>query len=179
MSKTRIDALIVVEGATDKALLTSFLDADIVITNGSDVPRGTIDYLKEISLTRDIIVLTDPDSPGKRIRDILDANIPDLKHAYIPKEKCIKRHKVGVAESSKEDILEALSNLIPSSTSKKGNLTYADLYELGLVGKEDSDALRKKVSQTLHLGECNGKTFLKRANALSLDKEKLENAIHG
>ena len=179
MSKTHLDALIVVEGATDKALLTSFLDADIVITNGSDVPRGTIGYLKEISLTRDIIVLTDPDSPGKRIRDVLDANIPNLKHAYIPKQKCIKRHKVGVAESSKEDVLEALSHLVPSSPVQRGTLTYVDLYELGLVGNEDSDALRKKVAETLHLGECNGKTFLKRANALSLDKETLENAIHG
>ena len=179
MSKVHYEALIVVEGATDKALLTSFLDSEIVITNGSDVPRGTIDYIKKCSATRDVVVLTDPDSPGKRIRDVLDAEIPGLYHAYIPKEKCIKRHKVGVAESSKEDILEALSHIVPSKTQSKGNLTYADLLKLGLVGSANADLLRRKVSSAFHLGECNGKAFLKRVNALSLSKEELEQAIHG
>ena len=179
MSKIHYEAVIVVEGATDKALLTSFLDSEVVITNGSDVPRGTIEYLKGVSATRDVVVLTDPDSPGKRIRDILDEAIPGLYHAYIPKAKCIKGHKVGIAESSKEDILEALSHIVPSKQAKLGTLTYADLYELGLVGKPDSNALRKKVSEALHLGECNGKSFLQRVNALSLDKERLKEVLHG
>lgn len=179
MSKIHYDALIVVEGATDKALLTSFLDSEVVITNGSDVPRGTIDYLKEASATRNIVVLTDPDAPGKRIRDELDKAIPNLLHAYIPKEKCIKKHKVGVAESSKEDILEALSHIAPSSSNKAGFLTFADLYELGLMGSEESSAKRNQLSKRFHLGECNAKTFLKRINALSLDKETLEDALHG
>ena len=87
MSKTVINALIVVEGTTDVSLLTSFLDAEIVTTNGSDVPRETIDYILEASKRKDVIVLTDPDYPGKRIRDVLDRHIPNLKHAYIPKEK--------------------------------------------------------------------------------------------
>ena len=179
MSKVHYDALIVVEGATDKALLTSFLDSEIVITNGSDVPRGIIEYIKGVSATRDVVVLTDPDAPGKKIRDTLDQEIPGLYHAYIPKERCIKGHKVGIAESSKEDILEALSHIVPSKQSKTGNLTYADLYELGLVGKPNSDTLRKKVSAHFHLGECNGKSFLQRANALSLDIDTLKEAIYG
>ena len=61
MSKTVINALIVVEGTTDVSLLTSFLDAEIVTTNGSDVPRETIDYILEASKRKDVIVLTDPD----------------------------------------------------------------------------------------------------------------------
>jgi ribonuclease M5 len=53
---------------------------------------------------RTVVVLTDPDAPGKRIRDLLDEHIPGLLHAFIPKEKAIKHHKVGVAESSKDVI---------------------------------------------------------------------------
>ena len=134
MSKTVINALIVVEGTTDVSLLTSFLDAEIVTTNGSDVPRETIDYILEASKRKDVIVLTDPDYPGKRIRDVLDQHIPNLKHAYIPKEKAIKHHKVGVAESDKETILDALSHITITKSPTPGNLTYSDLLELKLVG---------------------------------------------
>ena len=89
--KTRIEPLLVVEGATDVAFLQSFLDADFVITNGSEVSRETIDYLKAVKKSREIVVLTDPDFPGQRIRNILDQEIPGLLHAFIPKEKAIKK----------------------------------------------------------------------------------------
>jgi ribonuclease M5 len=171
-------AIIVVEGKSDKDLIDSFMLADIVITNGSEVSRGTIEYLQKCAQKRSIVVLTDPDFPGKRIRDVLDRNIPGLLHAYIPKERCIKKHKVGVAESSKDDILEALANLIPASYSSKGILTMNDLTELGLSGGEESSLLREKVCQNLHLGHTNAKTFLKRANAIGLSKKELEDAIH-
>lgn len=173
------DAIIVVEGTTDKAFLSAFIDAEFVLTNGSDVPQRTIDYLKEALKTRDIIVLTDPDSPGKRIRDILDQQIPDLKHAYVEKAKCIKHHKVGVAESNQTEVLRALDCIIPSKNApKKGNLTANDLFELGLIGGNDSSKLREKVELKLNLGHTNGKSLLQRANALGLTRKDLERAVH-
>ena len=60
MNKIQYPAIIVVEGTSDEALISSFMDADIVVTNGSDVPRETIEYLKEAKKKRDIVVLTDP-----------------------------------------------------------------------------------------------------------------------
>ena len=123
------DPILVVEGASDKAFISTFLEADFVITNGSEVSRETIEYLKEAKKTRDIVVLTDPDSPGKRIRDILDQNIPGLLHAFVPKEHSIKHHKVGVAESTEFDVMNALSHIIPSKAVKKGDLTLADFYD--------------------------------------------------
>ena len=172
-------AIIVVEGKTDKDLIDSFLLADVVITNGSEVSRETIDYLKKASQNRQIIVLTDPDSPGKRIRDILNAEIPGLLHAYIPKERCIKKHKVGVAESSKADILEALSHLVPSKDSLKASLTMDDFFDLGLAGGEKSSFLRDEIGTKLHLGHANAKTLLRRANALGLTEKDLEEALNG
>ena len=84
MKKT-LDAILVVEGKTDVAFLSNYIDAEFVITNGSDVPPKTIEYLKEASKNREIIVLTDPDFPGKKIRDTLDKEIPNLKHCFIDK----------------------------------------------------------------------------------------------
>lgn len=178
MSKTVINALIVVEGTTDVSLLTSFLDTEIVTTNGSDVPRETIDYILEASKRKDVIVLTDPDYPGKRIRDVLDQHIPNLKHAYIPKEKAIKHHKVGVAESDKQTILDALSHITITKSPAPGNLTYSDLLELKLVG-ENSKVNKEKVEIHFHLGYGNGKTLLKRLNAMNINKKQLEEFING
>ena len=42
--KKIINAIIVVEGKSDVQFLESFIDAEFVITNGSDVPRETINY---------------------------------------------------------------------------------------------------------------------------------------
>jgi ribonuclease M5 len=172
-------AILVVEGKSDKALIESFLDADIITTNGSEVSRETIDYIKEASKKRSVIVLTDPDSPGKRIRDILNQNIPGLLQAFVPKSKSIKHHKVGVAESSKDVILEALSHVVPSSSSIKAQLTFNDFLDLGLVSGEDSSHKRDKIGEALHIGHGNGKCLLKRANALGLTKEDLRKALDG
>ena len=172
-------ALIVVEGASDKAFLTSFLNAEIVTTNGSEVSRETIDYIKEASKAKDVVVLTDPDFPGKKIRDKLDSQIPNLKHVFIPKEKAIKGHKVGVAESDKETILQALMFPLEKKSTKGEHLTMADLFDLGLVGGEDCALLREKTMAKLHLGHGNAKTFMKRANSMGLTKGDIEKAIHG
>ena len=173
----RFTPILVVEGASDKAFISTFLEADFVITNGSEVSRETIEYIREAKKTRDVVVLTDPDSPGKRIRDILDQNIPGLLHAFVPKEHSIKHNKVGVAESSEEDVMNALSHIVPSKDVKKGNLTLADFYDLGLSGSDSSKKRRDIVAKKLHLGFGNAKTLLQRANALGISKEQIEEAL--
>ncbi len=176
--KVKYPNVIVVEGKMDKDLLETFLEADIVTTNGSEVSRETIEYIRALSKTRTIVVLTDPDAPGKRIRDILNSEITGLFNAFIPKEKAIKRHKVGVAESDKATIMDALNHLmVPSSNSKTSNLSMNDLFELGLVGQPDSVEKRRVLENRLHVDQVNGKTLLKRLKALGLDRKDLEEAI--
>jgi len=167
------DGIIVVEGNTDEALLRTFINCEIVKTGGSAVTRGTIDYLKESSKHRKIIVLTDPDFPGTQIRNKLDDQIPNLHHAFVPKKLCIRKNKVGIAESNQEAIIDALEHLIINNGVAYGNLTNADLLELGLIGTENACTTREKIEETLHLGHTNGKTLLKRLNSLRITKEEL------
>ena len=82
----KIDGVIVVEGKSDVAFLSNFIEAEFVTTNGSEIPDSTIEYLKEISGKSSIYVLTDPDSPGEKIRAKLNENIPNLKHCFVKKE---------------------------------------------------------------------------------------------
>ena len=172
--RNRINGIIVVEGKTDVAFLSEFIEAEFVTTNGSEIPVKTIEYLKKSSQNRDIFVLTDPDSPGKRIRDILDANINNLHHCFVAKENSIKHHKVGVAESTQQEVLNALKNFITTTTSPKGNVEMSDLVNLGLVGLNNSDEKRIKICEKYHLGYCNAKTFLKRINNCGITFEELK-----
>ena len=174
MSKLTLSAILVVEGAMDQAFLSNFIDCEFVQTNGSAVSRETIDYLKEASKT----ILTDPDSPGNLIRSRIAAEVPTCLHAFVRKEHSIKGKKVGVAESTKEEVLLALSHLVPAPHDV-GGLTMTDLEELGLSGNANSVELRDRVAERLHLGHVNAKMFLKRANALNLTKEDLRRAIDG
>ena len=175
--KKVINGIIVVEGVTDVAFLSQFLDAEFVTTNGSEIPQKTIEYLKKSSENRDIFVLTDPDSPGKKIRDELDQYIPNLKHCFVSKEQSIKKNKVGVAESTKEEVLKALDNYIQTDKTKLGCITRTDLNKLGLEGDENSALKREKIINKFHLGHCNAKTFLKRVNYSNLTIEDLINNL--
>ena len=173
----KIKEIIVVEGKSDLIFLSSFLDADIITTNGSEISKETLELIKKANETRGVIVLTDPDYPGIRIRNIISEYIGDCKHAFVEKSKAIKGKKVGIAETKKEDILNALENVITFKKDSKKEVYETDLYELGLIGKEDSKNKREKICNYYRLGWCNGKTFLKRINMFGLTKKDLEEVM--
>ena len=178
--KKIIKPVIVVEGQSDVNKLCLLVDADFVITNGSEVSRETLDYIKELSLTRDIIVLTDPDYPGMRIRTLVNEYVPNCYNAFVDKNKSIKHHKVGVAECENEEILRALKDMIKYQEIevKEDLLNEKDLFELGLNGKANSKDLRNIVSLKFHLGPVNSKSLLKRLNMLGIDKNTLKEVLN-
>ena len=170
--------LIVVEGKTDIDFLSKFITADFYSVNGSAVSEKDLDFIKEYKKKGDVIVLTDPDFPGTKIRNYLNENISGLENAYVRKEFSIKKHKVGVAESSKDEVLRALKNKIKFSENKtEQSVTIQDLYSLGLIGDNNSSSLRKIVSENFHLGFNNAKSLLKKLNMLNIKKEEIETVL--
>lgn len=178
MSKLHIDEVLVVEGKMDKQLLEQYIDGDIITTNGSAISDETISLLKELSKTRRIIVFTDPDFPGKQIRNKIDSEVECI-HCFIEKEKAIKGKKVGVAETNINDLLEVLKEKIVKSDYNKGNLTINDLNDLGLNGRNNSSYLRDELSKKLHIDHCNAKMMVKRLNMLGITKEQLKEIMEG
>ena len=170
--KKIINGIIVVEGKTDVDFLSSYIEAEFVVTNGSALNQDTINYLKNTN--RDIYVLTDPDFPGKKIRDELSANIQNLRHVFIKKENSIKHGKVGVAEGDISEILRAFENAYVEKTNVSNTITMNDLVDLGFVGTNDSKKKRERACNNLCLGFCNAKTFLKRLNNNGITKETLK-----
>ena len=52
-----------------------------------------------------------------------------------------------------------------------------DLFELGLMGGDDSVFKRRTLENRLHIDQVNGKTLLKRLKALGLERKDLEEAL--
>lgn len=171
--------LIVVEGKTDIDFLSTFLDCDFYSVNGSAVSDKDIDFIKEYLKKGEVVILTDPDFPGLKIRNYLNEKIPGLKNAFVRKENSIKHNKVGVAESTVDEVKSALQNakVFSSKGTDYNTITMSDLIELGLAGNQNSFKLRKKVSENLHIGFSNCKTLLKKLNMLEITKEELEEVV--
>lgn len=167
-------SVIIVEGIHDEMRIKSiYSDANVLITNGREIDPKTIELIKKLSLDHEIIVFTDPDAPGERIRNIITEAVPTAKQAFLRKKDCISKNKkkVGIEHAANDVIIDALEHLIEPNDI--GNITLLDLYELGLNGFVGSGVLRDKISEILNIGKPNAKTFLKRVNLLRISKEEL------
>jgi len=174
-----MESIIVVEGLHDEINIKSvYPNAKCVITNGSEISVDTIKLLKELSKQYDIIVFTDPDSPGERIRSIISNEIPTCSHAFLRNCDCRSKNgrKVGIEHAPKDAIIAALESVYRYE-DHLDTITNNELYELGLNGKSDSRIIRDKISDYLNIGKPNAKTFLKRVNLLQLTKKDLEELL--
>lgn len=162
-----IKEVIVVEGVNDTKRLKAFFDCETIETHGLGLKKETIELIKDINSKRGVILFLDPDTPGEKIRNRLNNEIPNLKNAFVLKENAKTKKKVGIEHADKETLLEALNNLITYS-DKRDSLSLEEFNELGLSGNADSTIKRDILSKHYHLGKCNAKTMLKRLNMLEI-----------
>ena len=165
----KIDRAVIVEGRYDKIKLSSILDAVIIETEGFGIfnNKEKQQLIRRLANTKGLLILTDSDSAGFKIRSFIKGIVPaeTIKHAYIPdifgkekrKTEASKEGKLGVEGVKKELILEALEKAgvfcEETENTEKREITKLDLYEDGLSGRADSDALRKKLLFHLQLPE--------------------------
>lgn len=191
----KVKETIIVEGAYDKIKLSGFIDGVILTTGGFTVfknekLRKTIKTLAEET---GIVILTDSDSAGFKIRNFIKQNIPEecIKHAYIPdikgkekrKKEAGKEGLLGVEGMSEEIIIDALKKagctVDGSKTQPKTEreITKADLMRLGLAGGSGSAELRRGLANELKLpAKLSANMLLDILNRL-LTYEELERLI--
>jgi len=169
----KIKELIVVEGKHDKAKLEKLFDCEVVITNGLALSQETIEYIKQASISRGVIVMTDPDNPGEKIRrQIIDANV-ECEHIFIEKKKAIGKRNVGIEYVKDEDIVEAFKHKVYLGETKN-SLSWYDYLDLNLNSKEK----REKISEIFNIGHCNNKTLFKRLNVIGVSKKDILEKIN-
>lgn len=160
--------VIVCEGRYDKDTLSQVFDAVIIETGGFGVfnDREKLELLRRLAEARGLVILTDSDAAGFQIRGYLKGAIDPalVKHAYIPdvsgrekrKKTASRAGTLGVEGMKPEVLVDALRRAGAtldgqSATQGRGDVTSAELYELGLMGREGSTELRAALLSSLGL----------------------------
>ncbi len=173
----KIKEIIVVEGKHDTQNIQKYFDCETIETNGLAINKELIAYIEYLQKKRGVIIFTDPDTPGDKIRNRINESVKGCKNAFVIKQDARTSKKVGIEHANKEVLEEALNNLVTYSDVNP-TLTMQDMFELGLSGKKDSQKKRDKISKRFHLGKANTKTLLKRMNYALLTKEEIQEEIN-
>lgn len=173
MVKEKLDDIIVVEGVHDVQKIQSIYEVDVLYTNGSAISSEFIERLQILSETRSIIIFTDPDFPGQKIRQTIKDAIPTVKHAFIPKERALGKGKVGIEHASVDDIRYALANVSVPKHAVKDAIAWSDIVEYDLVIGVLAKQKRQYIANRLHLGYGNTKQFYKQLQLFGITKEQL------
>jgi ribonuclease M5 len=174
MEKKTIQEVIVVEGRHDTEKLRKYFNCDTIETGGTSLGKEVLDLIRRAQKERGVIIFTDPDSAGNRIRNAVNRAVPGCKNAFVDRKDAHTTRKVGVEHAAYDPLLEALSHVMTYDEHPKTRLTMQDMYELGLSGRPDSSALREKAGAAFHIGNGTAKTMLNRLNCLGITKEQIE-----
>jgi len=181
MSKEKIEEVIVVEGKDDTRRLQEVLDVDTIETIGSAINEEVIERIIHAQETRGVIVFTDPDYSGEKIRKIIMAEVPDAKHAFLPRDKARGKKKyasLGVEHASDEAILAALEHLAtPTKEKDIPEIPRQTLLDYGLIGGQKAKRRRELLGDELRIGYTNGKQLEKRLAMFRVTEEDLVKAM--
>ncbi|WP_141709336.1 ribonuclease M5 [Desulfuribacillus stibiiarsenatis] len=171
-----IEEVIVVEGIHDKQAIDCAVIADCILTQGSTLSEETLKMIARAQKTRGVIVFTDPDYVGERLRKIIDQRIPGCKHAFLTQKKATKDGDIGIENATPEAICEALAN-IRSSSKEYQEIPWKFMLASGLAGGDDSKERRLAVAEQLQIGYANAKQFWNRLNALRIPEDEVIQAL--
>lgn len=165
----QLQQAILVEGKYDAARLTNLVNTAILTTDGSRVFRDKDlqNMLKQVAIARGLIILTDSDDAGFRIRHfvtglvgaehVLQAYVPAIPGKEARKQAPGKEGLLGVEGIDDALILQGIRTALDSApqqnaTAPSGDpITYTDLYEWGISGTPDSAERRRRLLARLGL----------------------------
>jgi len=168
---------IVVEGKNDAAAVRRAVDADIIITSGFGINKGILERIRNANEKHGVIVLTDPDFMGEKIRKIISDRVKGVKHAFISKEEAEAEGDIGVENAAPESILRALSMAKYELEEVQTTFTRTDLLYYGLTGSDNAANLRNILGSSLGIGYANSKQFINRLNKYGISRDELETAL--
>lgn len=174
-----IKEIIVVEGKSDTVAVKRATGADTIETNGSAIDEDTLVRIQHAENTRGVIVFTDPDYPGRRIRAIIEERIPSVRHAFLEKKKSIAKNGkgLGIEHAKDEDIRNAIHAVYTVEDRPSIEIPLADLMVAKLIGHPNARRRRDRLSEMLQIGQVNGKGLKKRLEMFRISPEKLEEAL--
>ena len=191
--RIKIKETIIVEGKYDKIRLSPLFDANIIELGGFRIynNKDRLALIRRIAEKNGIIILTDSDSAGFRLRHYLSSAVPKerITNVFIPdvsgkekrKAKPGKENLIGVEGMKTEVLLEAFRkagiSVDGGGSERKTPLTKAYLFELGLSGGENSAELRRKLCEYFSLPKMLSANSLAEILPILTDEAELLSAI--
>lgn len=175
-----IKEVIVVEGKDDTKQIAKAVNADTIETRGSAVPEDTLALIEEVAEKRGIIIFTDPDFSGEKIRKTVAEAVPNAKHAFLEKADGVPSKaggSLGVEHASPEAIIAALSHVYTEATDQPEVISQADLIANGFVGRAAAKARREALGELLHIGYVNGKQLKRRLKMFQISRADFQAAV--
>ena len=174
----KIKEAIIVEGKDDITAVKAAVDAEVIATGGAMISKAKLKTIKDINDRCGIIILTDPDYAGEKIRRRLSSLCPDAKHSFISRSKAERKGDVGVENAGPEEIKDALLKAKAELVERfEPEISKADLYNAGLLGGAGSKEKREILGDILGIGYCNGKQLLNRLGSFDIGAKEFQEAV--
>lgn len=176
----KIKEVIVVEGKDDTKQIDKAVNADTYETNGSALSADDIAHLKKLQATRGLIVFTDPDFNGERVRKMISQAIPGVKHAFIRRDQGVPTEahgSLGVEHANPEVIKAALAHVYTEEEQANAQYSRHDLAAAGLLSGKGARTRRERLGQILGIGYGNGKQLLHRLNVFRIAPAQFQAAV--
>ena len=174
MSQAMPQEVIVVEGRDDtKRLIETFgPTVKTIETGGSALETPVLAQIVEAAKTHGIIVLTDPDYQGERLRRLVTHAVPSAKQAHISRTAAFggSGKSLGVEHASPQEIRQALSQVM---TPAEALIPMGNLAQWGLTAGPGAKARRQAVSQHFNLGYTNAKQLQRQLQRYGIDQASL------
>lgn len=182
MEKMQIEEIIVVEGKDDTRRLQEVVAADTIETIGSAINEEILEQIEHAQETRGVIIFTDPDFSGEKIRKTIMEVVPDAKHAFLPRSQAAPQRRgnsLGVEHASDGAILEALRKVVTPVMEDENyqEISRQVLADYGLIAGAHAKVRREKLGDELRIGYTNGKQLTKRLRMFRITQDQLQEAM--
>ena len=173
-----IKEIIVVEGRDDITAVKRAVEAEVISVGGFGINKKVIDKIREAQKRQGVIVLTDPDFAGEKIRRIISKRVEGIKHAYISQKEGKKGDDIGIENAEPATIIRALQNAKCQVKDRREEFTMQDMIFFKLAGDSDSRDRRDILGKELGIGYSNAAQFMSRLNNYGITKEEFVEAIN-
>lgn len=165
MEKLFIKQAIIVEGKYDKIKLNALVDATIITADGFRIfkDKEKCAMIRAIAKKDGIIVLTDSDVAGFRLRSYLKSVVQDgnIINIYIPQIEGKEKRKAnpskesllgveGIDNNTLRKLFEEVGVFEQQPKAQNQVITKMHFYQDGLIGMQDSK--QKRIALLKHLG---------------------------
>jgi ribonuclease M5 len=172
-----IKEIIVVEGKDDTAAIHRAVEAETIETGGSAINRDIYRQIELAQERRGVIIFTDPDHAGERLRRLISERVPGCKHAFISQEEATLKGDIGVENAPPEIIRKALDNVKTEFVGNEPEIHWADLIAAGLIVHPNAAKRRMEMGKLLGIGYANGKQFYKRCQMFQISQAEFNTAL--